>query len=248
MELQTVEVDGKTYALVQDGKPVYKDNGAEVAFDISGVTALRGEAMRHRQEREKAEKALKAYEGISDPAAALTALETLAKLDQKKLIDAGEVDRVRADISKAYDAKLADADKRAKELETLLNGQVIGGSFARSKFVTEKLAIPPDMVEARFGAHFKVEGGKPVAYTADGGRIHSRANPSEPADFDEALEVLVSSYAYKDHILKGPTGHGGGAQPNGRGAGAKVIKTSEFNALSPTQRAAKMAEGYVLAD
>ncbi|MGC8383448.1 hypothetical protein ACP3P8_05935 [Pseudomonas aeruginosa] len=49
MKLKTVEVDGKQYAEVQDGKPVYvEDDGKEIVFDAVGtratITRLNGEA------------------------------------------------------------------------------------------------------------------------------------------------------------------------------------------------------------
>jgi hypothetical protein len=250
MELKTVTIEGTTYAEVQDGKPVYTDNGADVPFDIGGVTALRGEAMRHRQDKEKAEKALKAFEGISDPTAAIAALETVSKIDHKKLIDTGEVDRVKADITKAFEAKLSDAETRASKAEEQLYAEKIGGAFARSKVIADKFAIPADLVQARFGQHFKVEDGKTVAYDANGGRIHGRANPAEPADFEEALEIIVSGYPYKDHILKGTVGAGGGAPPGGGGTTpAKTMNTKDFHALNAKDRAAKMAEpGFRLVD
>lgn len=75
MKLKTVEVDGKQYAEVQDGKPVYvEDDGKEIAFDAVGtraaITRLNGEAKQHRERAEKAEKIAKDFEGIEDPAAA----------------------------------------------------------------------------------------------------------------------------------------------------------------------------------
>ena len=83
MKLKTLEVDGKTYAEVQDGKPVYvEDDGKEVAFDAPGtrntISRLNAEAKSHREAKEAAEKALKGFEGIEDPAAAIKALETVA--------------------------------------------------------------------------------------------------------------------------------------------------------------------------
>jgi hypothetical protein len=39
---------------------------------------------------------------IGDPTKALEALEMMTKIDQKKLIDAGAVDQVRADITKSF--------------------------------------------------------------------------------------------------------------------------------------------------
>lgn len=221
MKLKTVEVDGKQYAEIQDGKPVYvEDDGKEVAFDAVGtratITRLNAEAKQHRERAETAEKTAKAFEGIDDAGAARKALEIVANLDAKKLVDAGEIEKVKGEISKAFQAQLDEANTKAQTLEQQLYGEKIGGSFARSKVIAEKLAVPADMVQATFGNRFKIEDGKVVAYDANGNKIFSRARPGELADFDEALETLVDSYPHKNHILKGTGANGGGA-PNGGG-------------------------------
>lgn len=212
------------HAAVQDGKPVYvNDDGTEVAFDAAGTTEaikrLNGEAKGHRERAEAAEKALKAFEGL-DPEQAAKALDTISKLDQKKLIDAGEVDKVRSEITKNWESKVADAEKREQALQQQLQTELIGGNFARSKLIAEKLAIPGDLVQAAFGSAFKVEGGRVVAYDKAGQAIYSKANPSEYAGFDEALGVLVDAYPNKDHILKGTgaSGYGAGSSSVGKSA------------------------------
>lgn len=221
MKLKTIEVDGKQYAEIQDGKPVYvEDDGKEVAFDAVGtratITRLNAEAKSHRERAEAAEKTAKAFEGIEDAAAARKALELVANLDAKKLVDAGEIEKVKAEIGKAFETKLGEATTRAEQLEQQLYAEKIGGSFARSKVIADKLAIPADMVQARFGQQFKIEDGKVVAYDGNGNKLYSRARPGELADFDEALETLVEQYPHKDHILKASGANGGGA-PNGSG-------------------------------
>lgn len=225
MKLKTVEVDGKQYAEIQDGKPVYvEDDGKEVAFDAVGtratITRLNAEAKQHRERAETAEKTAKAFEGIEDASAARKALEIVANLDAKKLVDAGEIEKVKGEISKAFQAQLDEANTKAQTLEQQLYGEKIGGSFARSKVIAEKLAVPADMVQATFGNRFKIEDGKVVAYDANGNKIFSRARPGELADFDEALETLVDAYPYRDTILKASGATGGGAQ-NGNGQQTK---------------------------
>ena len=254
MELKTVEIEGKTYAEVNNGMPVYVKDGKETAFDAPGTIAtisrLNGEAKGHREAKEAAEKALKSFEGIEDPKAAIEALNTVSNLDAKKLIDAGEVEKVKSEITKAFESKIAERDEKIGGLESTLNKELIGGSFARSKFIDEKIAVPVDMVEATFGRHFTLDGQKIVAKDASGNQIYSDANPGEIAGFDEALAKLVESYPHKDSILKGSGGSGTGKKP-GEGGGSDAPKTmtrSQFDALSQPDRAAKMKDGFKVVD
>lgn len=240
-----LKIDEKGNVVVQDGKPVYvKDDGTEIAFDVMGTTQtisrLNAEAKGHRERAEAAEGKLKTFDGIEDPEAARKALGTVANLDAKKLIDAGEAEKVRAEITKAFEAKLADASAQTETLKSQLYGQMVGGAFSRSKFVADKLAIPADLVEARFGKHFAVKDGKVIATDANGNTIYSPANPGEPADFDEALTHLVNAYPQKDQILKGSGAGGGGAggggsggaggQPKGNFGGTRAERTAAIAA------------------
>lgn len=222
MKLKTIEIDGKTYAEVSDGHPVYvHDDGKEAPFDaaatVATIKARNAEAKTHRERAEAAEGRLKAFDGIEDAEAARKALETVSKIDQKALIDAGQVDQVKAEINRAWESKLTDAETRAQTLEQQLHGEIVGGSFARSKFIAEKLAIPADMIQATFGNRFAIADGKLKATDADGSLIYSRKNPGAPADFDEALEILVDQYPHKDTILKADNKPGSGAPTNSGG-------------------------------
>lgn len=221
-----LKLDESGNAVLQDGKPVYvHEDGKEVAFDAAGtvatITRLNAEAKSHREGKEAAEKLLKGFEGIEDGAAARKALEIVANLDAKKLVDAGEIERVKGEISKAFQGQLDEANTRAQSLEQQLYGEKIGGSFARSKMIAERLAVPADMVQATFGSRFKIEDGQVVAYDANNSKIYSRARPGELAGFDEALEVLVEAYPHKEHILKSSGASGGGAPNGGGNPGAK---------------------------
>ncbi|MEO8837562.1 MAG: DUF6651 domain-containing protein [Herbaspirillum sp.] len=250
-----LDADGKV--VLQDGKPVYvKDDGSEIAFDVVGTTAtiarLNAEAKSHREGKEAAEASLKAFEGITDPAAARKAMETLATIDQKKLIDSGEVEKVKSEISKAFEAKLTEATTRTQALEQQLYSEKVGGAFARSSLIVgdkAKLTLPPDMVEARFGKAFSIEEGKIVAKDQNGNKIFSAANPGELAGFDEALEILVNAYPYKDQILKGSGASGGGAQQsNGGGQNTKSVNRAGFDQMSQTDRGSFMKSGGVVVD
>lgn len=220
MKLKTTQIDGKTYAEVNEqGLPLYiHDDGKEVAHDaaqtVATITRINGEAKSNRERYEKAETALTTFAGIEDPVAAKKAMETLKNFDDKKLVDAGEVEKVKAEAIKAVEEKYAPIVQERDALQNQLHGELIGGGFARSQMIKDKISVPADMVQAQFGRNFKVENGKVVAYDNHGQQIYSRSRPGELADFDEALDQLIDGYQYKDHILKGGQGSGGNFQGN----------------------------------
>ncbi|MEJ5030034.1 DUF6651 domain-containing protein [Comamonas sp. MYb69] len=244
--------------VVQDGKPVYlHDDGKEVAFDapaaVSKITSLNAEAKTHREAKEAAEGKLKAFEGIEDGEAARKALETIKNIDEGKLMAAGKVEEIKSAAQKAAQEQVAAASKaHAEELARTkqsldkitsdLYAEKIGGSFNRSKLISERFAIPADLVQARFGQAFKVEEGKIVAYDQAGNKIFSRSRPGELAEFDEALEALVDQYPYKEQILKGTGASGGGAGSSNNAGGQNKAK-GNFGG-SRTERAAAIANRF----
>lgn len=218
-----LKLDENGHVVVQDNKPVYvHEDGKEVAFDapqtIATISRLNGEAKTHREAKEQFEAQAKAFEGL-DPVKVKEALGIVQNLDAKKLVDAGEVDKVKAEITdalkKTYEPQIQQLTTERDAVQQQLHSELIGGGFARSKYIQDNIAVPVDMVQAQFGKSFKIEEGKVVAYGTDGQRIYSRARPGEVADFDEALESLVGGYPHKDSILKGGQGSGGGFQGGG---------------------------------
>jgi hypothetical protein len=258
-----LKLDADGHVVVQDGKPMYvHDDGHEAPFDaeqtVSTISRLNAEAKKHREEKEAAEGKLKQFEGIEDPEAAKAAIETVKNIKDGDLIAAGKVEEIKAAAKKAAEDQVAAATKKHREeAERLkadnekktndLHSYMISGGFQRSKLVNDPkhpkaLVIPPDMVEARFGKNFKVEDGKIIGYDAHNNKIFSRQNPAEVAEFDEALELLVESYPYKDQILRGSGARGDGAK-GGQGGGGpddKTMTRAEFNRL---QREIEMAKG-----
>lgn len=219
MKIKTIEVNGKQYAVLNEqGLPVYvHDDGKEVGFDapqtVSKIGQLNAEAKTHREAKEKAETALKVFDGL-DADQAKQALQTVQNLDAKKLVDAGEVDKVKAEITEAlkqtYEPQLQQLTQERDQVQSQLHQELIGGGFSRSKYIQDNIAVPVDMVQATFGKNFKIEDGKVVGYDANGQKLYSRTNPGELAGMDEALESLVGGYAHKDSILKGSGAGGGG--------------------------------------
>ena len=218
MKIKTVEVNGKQYAEVNEqGLPIYvHDDGKEVPFDapqtIAKIGQLNAEAKGHREAKEQAEASLKAFEGL-DAGKAKQALQTVQNLDAKKLVDAGEVDKVKAEITEAlkqtYEPQLKQLTQERDQVQLQLHQELIGGGFARSKYIQNNIAVPVDMIQATFGHNFKIEDGKVVGYDANGQKLYSRTQPGELAGMDEALETLVGGYPHKALIIKGNASTGG---------------------------------------
>ena len=98
-----LKLDANGHAVLQDGKPVYVgDDGKEIVFDageaLSKISSLNAEAKTHREAKEQALNQLKDFEGL-DAAKAREAIQKLGDIDSKKLIDAGEVDKVRQQLT-----------------------------------------------------------------------------------------------------------------------------------------------------
>lgn len=210
------EVNGKKL-------PVFvTDKGDEAPFDADGTVAsiarLNAEARDNRVAKQKLEDIVKAIPEaiIKDPASAAKALETVANLNAKQLVDAGEVQKVKDEVNKAWEGKFSEVNKTVEALQSELFSEKVGGSFARSKFIADKCAIPVEFVQARFEHHFGIDNGQVYALDANNQKIYSPSNPGALANFDEALEILINANPNKDSILKGTGASGGGA---GGGAG-----------------------------
>ena len=249
-----LKMDDAGHIVAVDGKPVYVgDDGKEVAFDYGGTIAtigrLNGEAKGHRERAEAAETRLKLFDGIDDADAARKALGTVRNLDDKKLVDAGEVDRVKAEAIKAVEDKYKPVMKELETVKGRLHHEVVSGAFSRSKFIADKMAVPVPMVEATFGKAFTVEDGKLVARHASGDPIYSRARPGEVATFDEAMEMLVDASPFRDNVLRGSGASGSGAQPGaGNPGGTKAVGRDAFFALTPAAQAAHVKAGGTVTD
>ncbi|AYM76910.1 hypothetical protein D9M09_14705 [Janthinobacterium agaricidamnosum] len=254
-------------AMDADKKPIFiNTDGAEAPFDADATVAtigrLNGEAKAHRIAKETAEAALKPFKdaGIEDAAAAAQAITLAKNIKDGDLVTAGKVQEIKDAATRTAQEQVANATRAAEEkqralteqnekLTQNLNNHIIGGSFASSKFISEKLAIPADIAQKVFGDRFKVDNGKLVPMGPDGNPIFSATRHGEHADFEEALQVMVGQYANKDMILKGSGASGGGAQGGGAGGtGGKSITRAQFDAMPPMERQAAMKGGATVTE
>jgi len=237
-------------------------DGREAPFDadttVSTIGRLNGEAKSHREAKEAAELRLKSFEGIEDGAAALAALTTVKNLGAGELKTAAQVQEIKDAAAKSARESVEAATRAAADKEKVLteqnstltqqlNNHIIGGAFASSKFISEKLAIPADIAQKVFADRLKVEGGKLVPTDANGNPLFSAVRHGEHADFEEAIEVYVNQYPNKDKILKGSGASGGGAT-GGSAGGGKTMTRAAFDAATPAAKAEFAKGGGAVTD
>lgn len=271
MPVKTVTVEDKTYAeLNDDGNPIYVlEDGSEQGYngeELAGsLSQTKQESARHRTALKDAQDKLKPFDGIDNleeyKTTADKAIEKVKNLDDKQLVDAGKVEEIKQAAVTVVEErhqnlikeKYEPIEKERDALKVKLDKEMVGGRFARSKFIEEKVAIPAPMVQSYFGHHFSIEDDKVVAKTEAGNPVYSKANPGEPAEFEEALQIIIEASPYKENILKGTGKAGTGAPGSGAGGvpGEKTMSRADANKLAvdnPAEMAKRMADGWVVID
>jgi hypothetical protein len=250
LKLKTIEVDEKVYAEMNDGKAVYIDTETEkeISFDADftnqSIKRLNHEAMTRRDQIKELEETVAKFDGIGDVEAAKQALQTMKNLDDKKLIDAGEVDAIKREAIKAVEQQFQPTILENTALKGQLHKALIGDQFTRSKFVSEKVAIPVDFLESKFMQHFSLDGNNVVATDGHGNKIYSKERPGELASFEESIETLIDQHPDRDRLLKGRQQQGSGS-PGGDTTvrNGQELSMQSFNSLSPKERAEAMEKG-----
>jgi len=199
----------------KDGKPLVTDGEQEYAVDALGaqarINSLKAEAKEYRLKASERGALLKQFEGIDDPVAAIEAMQTVETMDDKHKAN---IDKLKASINKAWESKEEEWSNRTAELEARLFNATVTSKFATSE-VLKKTILTPQVALKFFGDHFKLDGS---AVDAAGNVIYSKENPGEPAEFDEAMTIILDNYPDKDTIMKGNgTGGSGGRDTGGSG-------------------------------
>lgn len=233
--------DDGALALDENNNPIrVGSDGQEYPFGDENLDGTLGKLEKlnrdeagYRKTAEQLRNKYKTVEDIEDleswRAEADKALSTVKNLDDKKLVDAGEVENLKKSISDSYEKKLKEVQDQVAAKDKELYTEKVSSRFAKSQAL-EKTVLTPDIAEAYFGRHFQIEDGQVVGYLGDE-KIFSHQNPGQLADFDEALSEIIEKYPMKDKILKAAPG-GSGTPPGGGGAPT----SGDWHKLSPTER------------
>lgn len=247
--IKAIVINDKGFPVIED------DEGKEFGLDALGlytqVPELREEAKKHRLKANDLAKQVKllADAGVDLEALpdwvedATKALDTIKNLDDKKLVDANKVEIIKTQAQENLKKQLSSLEKSKNEqinsLEEALKGArtdihqlMVNDRFNSSEFVKEKMAITPKMAQRYFGGQFKVEDGdngnrSVIAYYPNGEPVYSMEKAGAPAEFDEALQLLVDNDPDRDRFLKGLAAAGGGAQGGDKGGGGGQYRMEE---------------------
>jgi len=190
--------------------------------------------------------------GDIDPEKAKEALVTvsnLGELDKEKNI---EIEKVKAGVADGYKEKIRTIDAGYTQKITafqdslaqkdhVIRNLLIKGAFDRSEFIKEQTVLTPDIAYDSFGKYFRIEedggdsGVKVFAMYRNGDKIISKANPTEYASPEEAIELIINEYPQKDHILRTNSG-GSGASGNVSQSSSKRAKLEALKAMNPAER------------
>lgn len=256
-------------AVVIDGKPVYVyENGDEVPFDapqtMANLKRVNDEAKNHRLKFKEVNDQFDEYKkqyGDLNLEEAKKAIGIVKALDEKELLKASEVDRLKEKAMAAFqEEKQQLVSGHQRKLEEL-TGQVEAGrntirqmmlkdAFTGSEWFSgdkAKTVYAPWEAYEIFGKYFKIEGegvdARPVGYL-NGEKIMSRENYVDAAKFDEAIgQIIQSDQGRFSKILATNGGGGGGGGNQNNQGGGRVVKRGDSAAFM--KNLADIASGKV---
>ncbi len=251
-----LDEEGKA-VLSDDGIPIWiNPDEEELALDSPGMYAKIGELnSENKQRREATDEAnakLTLFEGIEDLGewfkAATKAVQAVKDFEDKDWMDVKKVEKLKSEMSDAFESQVntlkANFSEKEEEFTSTLTGKdaqirmlMVTSKFASSQWFTgesPKTNLVPDIAEAYFGRHFKVEEKngilRLVATHVNGDEIYSKLKPGEAPDFDEAIGQIIDMYPDKDRVLKGSPGGSGAGGGSGGSGGSETSDLAELEA------------------
>ncbi len=235
--------------VTEDGKPIFLDNkDKEVPVDVPAmyqkILDLGSESKTNREKLDELKQTFSVLDDVEDvPAWVETAKKAIEQVEnfndkdwmkvekvdslkrQMKEAQANELKQVKAQFETTITDQVADLEKK----DGIIRKLMVGNKFAVSPLFAgkdPKTSMTPDVAEAFFGNHFRVEedeknNNAPVvrAYFSNGDPVIS-ASPErvgELANFDEAIQIIFDQYPNRDMYIptsgKGSGAGGGGGGP-----------------------------------
>jgi hypothetical protein len=233
-------------------RPLYVERDGKFHLDVSGLEDTSGLKSALDKERKAARDAgaqTAAWRALGKTPEEIKALlEASEKADEEKATKAGEWDKLKAQIVAKHEVDLqAERDKGGK-MRTALDRYLIDAAavteIAKAKGVPE-LLLPHVQRQMKV---VETDDGEFVARVVDA-KGDPRVDGKGEFMAVGALIAEMRANAVFGRAFEADAS-GGGATGGGSGGagGKKIMKTSDFMALDGKSQAARMAEGYTLAD
>lgn len=238
------DVQKSLYKKGEDGKFHLDVEGVE---DVSGLKSAlqkeRDEVKTLKGSVKSLEEKIAIYKDIDDPEKAKEALQKIRDLEEKKLIEAGELEKVVENRTKLmkqdHDAQVQQLTKRAEEAEkTSANYKAQLATAIIERGITDAVS---EVGQPRKGAMIDIiqrgrnawkldDSGKPVALNPDGTTIFGKDGKA-PISMKEWAESLLTE---APHLFE--ESRGGGARGTIIGGDGTGLTPEEFAKLTPAQK------------
>ncbi|MGE3276731.1 MAG: hypothetical protein AB7O67_16590 [Vicinamibacterales bacterium] len=233
-------------ALPEALRELYVENGDRFTLDAEGVedvTGLKGALEKERKAKAELDKELRQLRkdlAGTDPAKAREALKRLQELEDKELIEAGEVEKLvekrTANLAAEKDREIRERDEKIAAAEGRLSELLIDSELRRIATAKKIRREAVDDFVARGRVIYKLVDGKATPMKGDD-VVYSAKKANEPMTMDEWADSLIPT---APHLFEGSGGGGTPPGGGGRSGGGGGVTISRANARDPQQyRAAK---------
>lgn len=235
-----------SYKKGEDGKFHLDVDGIEDTSGLKSALQKERDSVKELKSSIKTlEEKIAIYKDIDDPEKAKDALKKIQAIEEKKLIEAGELEKVlenrTAMMKKDHETQVAQLTKRAEEAETNANNYktqlataVIerGISDAISEVGQPRKGAMVDILQRGRTTWKLGDDGKPVALNADGSAIFGKDGKAA-ITMKEWAEGLLTEAPFLFEESKG-----GGARGSLIGGDGRKLSPEEYEKLSPAQKIA----------
>lgn len=230
-------------------KALYQQKDGKFVLDVDGIedtSALKGALQKERKAAETAAKQVKRYEALGKtPEEIEELLAAHAKAEEKKATDAGEWDKLRAQMNEKHQVELRQKDETLAQMRQRLQGELIDSRAVAAIAAAKGI---PDLLLPHVQRHVKVDDNYNVVVVDAKGdpRVNGKGEPLSISD-------LVSEMKQSDifgRAFEGSGQSGSGMQPtNGGGNPQITVKYEDLQGESRTQREKRTAfiQAYGLA-
>lgn len=235
-----------SYKKGDDGKfHLDVDGGEDVSGLKSALQKERDSVKELKGSLKTLEEKIAIYKDIDDPEKAKEALKKIQAIEEKKLIEAGELEKVlenrTAMMKKDHETQVAQLTKRAEEAETNANNYktqlataVIerGISDAIGEVGQPKKGAMIDIIQRGRNTWKLDDKGNPIALKPDGSTIFGKDGKA-PITMKEWAEDLLTEAPFLFEESKG-----GGGRGSFTGGDGRMLTSEEYEKLTPAEKIA----------